>query len=259
MGKFHPFNVGCAEMDYSRQIRAISFDGDMTLWDFEKVMRHSLSVALSELRRRAPGRHSADLTIEKMIEIRNSVAAKLKGTTANLEEIRFHAFKQTTASVGCADDGLAGDLNALYLKHRFEDIELYPDVITALDSLRSDFSLGLLSNGNGYPERCGLPDRFSFVVLSQDIGVEKPDKAIFIAACERAECAPSELMHVGDSLESDVAGANGVGAVSVWLNRNAKKNESGIVPDHEVKSLTELADLVKVDGKASNKSAGGDA
>ena len=35
-------------------IRVVSFDGDGTLWDFEKVMRHSLSHALGELRRLVP-------------------------------------------------------------------------------------------------------------------------------------------------------------------------------------------------------------
>ena len=246
-------------MGQSRRIKAISFDGDMTLWDFERVMRHSLSLALAELRRRVPAQSSSDLTIDKMIEIRNSVAGELKGKIVNLEEIRFYAFKRTVEFVGCADDTLAGDLNTLYLKHRFEDIELYPDVIPTLDSLRPGFPTGLLSNGNGYPERCGLPDRFSFVVFSQDVGVEKPDAGMFLAACKLAGCAPCELMHVGDSLESDVAGANGVGAVSVWLNRDAKQNGSGIVPDHEIRSLTELAEIVKINGEASNKSAGGDA
>ena len=217
----------------------------MTLWDFEKVMRHSLSLALAELRRRVPGQSSSDLTIDKMIEIRNSVAAELKGKIVNLEEIRFHAFKRTVEFVGDADDALAGDLNTLYLKHRFEDIELYPDVIPTMDFLRRDFSIGLLSNGNGYPERCGLPGRFSFVVFSQDVGVEKPDAGMFFAACKLAGCAPCELMHIGDSLESDVAGVNRIGAVSVWLNRDAKQNDSGIVPDYEIRSLTELADIVK--------------
>ena len=70
-------------------IKTISFDGDMTLWDFMKVMRHSLSVTLAELRRRVPGRRSADLTIDRMIEIRNSVFDELQGKVINLEEVRL--------------------------------------------------------------------------------------------------------------------------------------------------------------------------
>lgn len=224
-------------------IKVLSFDGDMTLWDFEKVMRHSLSVTLAELRRHISGQASAGLTVDRMIEIRNSAAVELKGKIINLEKIRFHAFKRTLESIGCPDNTLATHLNDLYLKHRFEDIKLYPDAIPVLDILRSDFTIGLLSNGNGYPEKCGLPDRFSFVVFSQDVGVEKPDAEMFLTVCRYAGCDPCELMHIGDSLESDVAGANGVGAVSVWLNRDIIENETGIVPDYEIRSLVELTEL----------------
>jgi hypothetical protein len=100
-------------MSEMRHITTLSFDGDATLWDLGKVMGHSLSISLDELRRRLPGRVSDELTVDKMIEIRNAVAAELKGNTVNLEEIRLQAFKRTVESVGCADDDLAADLNAL--------------------------------------------------------------------------------------------------------------------------------------------------
>ena len=54
-------------------------------------MRHSLGYALEELRKCLPGEASANLTIDQMIEIRNEVAAQLKGKSTNLEEIRLSA------------------------------------------------------------------------------------------------------------------------------------------------------------------------
>ena len=60
------------------RMRAIFFDGDMTRWDFEKVMRNSLAHVLTELRVRLPRKRCADLTVDRMIEIRNAVAEKLK-------------------------------------------------------------------------------------------------------------------------------------------------------------------------------------
>ncbi len=81
---------------------------------------------------------------------------------------------------------------------------------------------------------------------------------MFLTACKKAGCAPGELMHVGDSLESDVAGANEVGAFSIWLNRVAKKNDSSIIPDHEIRSLAELASIV-MDDETSNKANPADA
>jgi len=85
-------------------------------------------------------------------------------------------------------------------------------------------------------------------VFPQDVRVEKPDPGMFLAACGQAGCSPPGLMHIGDSLESDVAGANDVGAVSVWLNRGADHNASGINPDYEIRSLAELPGILQSDG-----------
>ena len=75
-------------------IKAITFVGDGTLWDFEKVMVHSLDHVLRELERKDP--KSAELlSIGKMIQIRNEVARKYKGRVINLEEIRLIAFQRT--------------------------------------------------------------------------------------------------------------------------------------------------------------------
>ena len=228
--------------DLSR-ITTISFDGDATLWDFEKIMRHSLGIVLGELQRTIPGKNTQHLTVDAMIAIRDQVAEESKGRGLKLEEIRLRAFQRTVEQVGVKDDDLAHRLNELYLKHRFEDIELYPDVIPLFDALAPRFELGLLSNGNTYPERCGLDGRFSFAIFAQDVGCEKPDPRIFTFVLEQAGCAVEQLLHVGDSLATDVAGAQNAGAASVWLNRDGIPNNTDISPDFEITSLMELISL----------------
>lgn len=226
-----------------RGIKAISFDGDMTLWDFGKVMRQSLGCALAELRRCAPCEASARLTVDRMIGIRDAVAAELRGRATDLEEIRLHAFKRTLEEIGVDDDDLAVHLAELYLKQRHGSIELYPDTLPALDALKPHYQLGLISNGNTYPERHGMQGLFAFVLYSQDFRAGKPDPAIFHAACGKAGCTPGELLHVGDSLETDVEGARRAGAVSVWLNRE-RESAGGAMPDYMVTTLTELVDML---------------
>jgi HAD superfamily hydrolase (TIGR01549 family) len=224
------------------RITTVSFDGDGTLWDFEKVMRHSLNHALAELRRLVP--IAADsLTVDAMIAIRNQVAEELRGSVANLEEIRSEAFRRTLQHISIRNDDLAAHLNAVYRKHRFGDIELYHDVLSALDALQGRYALGLISNGNTYPEHSGLGGRFQFVVFSEHHGMEKPDPRLFEIAMEQAGCTGRELLHVGDSLREDVGGARQAGARSVWLNREGRGNDTDIQPDFEVSSLSELAGI----------------
>lgn len=223
-------------------IKVISFDADDTLWDFEKVMRHALGLVLTELRSRVHGAADA-LTVETMIAIRQRVAEELKGKVTNLEAVRLAAFKETLKHIGISDDDLAAYLNALYLKHRFEDIEFFDDVLPALNALQGRYILGLLSNGNTYPERCGLAGRFQFVVFAQDYGIEKPDPRLFEIALAQAGCSQQELLHVGDSLQTDVVGARRAGVQSVWLNRECRQNDTDIQADFEIASLVELVDI----------------
>ena len=223
-------------------IKAISFDADDTLWDFEKVMRHALGCALTELHRLSPAA-AENLTIETMVAIRQRVGKELRGKVVNLEEVRLGAFKETLRHVEVSDDGLASHLNAVYLKHRYEDMNLFEDVLPTLNALQWRYGLGLLSNGNSYPERCGLGGRFQFVVFAQDYGFEKPDSRLFEVAIAQAGCGRDEFLHVGDSLQTDVVGAQRAGVRSVWLNRERRHNDTDIQADFEIETLTELADI----------------
>jgi putative hydrolase of the HAD superfamily len=236
-------NQGDERMNKNTGIRAISFDADGTLWDFEKVMQHSLKYALKKLWKIDP-QAATKLDIEKMIKIRNRVAERLKGKVTNLEEVRLEAFRQTLKDVGRPNEVLAFLHNQVYLNHRFEDVELFDDVLPTLKNLRHRYTLGILSNGNSYPERCGLENMFEFVVFSQDYGIEKPDPRIFQIAVEKAGCSEGELLHVGDSLEDDVLGAVNAGIRFVWLNRQGAHNYLDVKIDHEISSLSELLEIL---------------
>ncbi|UCH57566.1 MAG: HAD-IA family hydrolase, partial [Candidatus Bathyarchaeota archaeon] len=83
-----------------------------------------------------------------------------------------------------------------------------------------------------------------FVVLSQDHGVEKPDPRIFEIALDRAGCSSEELLHVGDSLETDIEGANRAEIRSVWLNRQGLERGHETKVDIEIRSLSELLDIL---------------
>ncbi|TET27914.1 MAG: HAD family hydrolase [Candidatus Heimdallarchaeota archaeon] len=230
-------------MDKLEQIKVISFDADGTLWDFIKVMKHSLKYVLKALHEIDPESASL-LDIDKMIRIRNKVANDLKGIIINLEEVRLRAFRETLQVIKRPNDELAKYLNEIYLKHRFEDIELYEDVIPTLNALKKKYTLGILSNGNSYPELCGLDEMFQFTVFSQDYGIEKPDPLIFEVALKEANCTTQQIIHIGDSLESDIAGANIAGIKCVWVNREQKKNTANLQINYEITCLSELLEFL---------------
>ena len=60
------------------------------------------------------------------------------------------------------------------------------------------------------------------------------------------DCEFSQMLHVGDSLKNDVAGAQSVGAWTVWLNRDGVPNDTQIQPDYEVVSLSEIPEILRL-------------
>ena len=227
-----------------RDVRALSFDGDDTLWDFTSAMRQALSRVLSELQREFPGQASSSLTVEEMIGIRDGVAAEMSGACTSLAEVRLLAFQRTLAGLGVSAPALARRLNERYRRYRFSAIALFPDVLPVLDSLPRHVRLGLLTNGNTGLDVVGLERRLSFAVYAEDFGVSKPDPRLFQIAAGEAGCLPAQLLHVGDSLTSDVAGAQAAGLPAVWLNRSGAANDTGLVPDFVIASLAELPGLL---------------
>jgi 2-haloalkanoic acid dehalogenase type II len=224
--------------------RRVSFDADGTLLDFERVMRDALERTLGEIRTAVPGPAAEALTVERLIATRDLVARELRGHARKMERLRLLAFERTLEEIGNPDPALAARLTDRYLEYRFYDIQLYPDVIPALDALEGKCGLGLASNGNSYPERSGLAGRFDWVVLAQEVGHAKPSPYFYQAVLEAAGASGEELVHVGDSLANDVEGARGAGIRTVWLNRDGARNDTGARPDWEIRSLDELPALL---------------
>ena len=121
-------------------------------------------------------------------------------------------------------------------------MRLYDDVLPTL-ALLGAYRLGLVSNGNSYPERVGLGRYFKFVLFAHDHGVRKPESAFYEAVLAAAGCGAAELIHVGDSIENDVVAAQALGIRAVWLNRDRKRNiASGAWA--EIHSLADLPDVL---------------
>ena len=219
------------------KITTISFDGDGTLWDFRSSMENALALTLQQLRLIVATEATKRLTVQKMIEIRDSVASELGKGVVGHEEIRYTAFLRTLEYVGERSQPVAKQLYQFYMEARFSGTRPYPDVPVGLKDLKNRYRIGMISNGNSYPERCGLPNTFDFTVFAPECGFRKPDRRIFEFTLSRIDCDPQEVLHVGDSLKDDVLGARNSGLRSVWLNREHLINETDIIPDLEIRDM----------------------
>lgn len=224
-------------------IEAVSFDADGTLWDFHKVMRSGLALAVDEIRRRFPDLAQGQPSVEGLIAVRERLGPALRANGASHEEVRLVAFGEALRELGHADDGFARELTQHYLEHRFARIELFDDALPVLARLKRELRVGVVSNGNSYPRACGLDGWFDYEVFSTACREQKPSCGIFDAAARAAGCPAGAIAHVGDSLAEDVLGACAAGQVAVWLNRGgAGERLPGDIP--EIRSLAELPPLL---------------
>lgn len=127
---------------------------------------------------------------------------------------------------------------------------IYDDVLPTFEALRArGKTLGLISNWDrrldGILAELGLSGRLDSVVISHQVGAEKPDPAIFRRAIELCGLAPGQALHVGDSLEEDVAGARAAGIQAVWLRRGGAEEHCDPAGAPVVEGLLELLDLVE--------------
>jgi FMN hydrolase / 5-amino-6-(5-phospho-D-ribitylamino)uracil phosphatase len=211
-------------------IEAVLFDGDQTLWDFQRVMHSALVVVLDELRAARPGRFTDALSVAELQDDRQAVADELAGIEFNLARLRVLGFVRTLDRRRRADGGgdeaadaeLAQRLSATYFDRRDRDPALFSDVISCLDALRPRYRLGLLSNGSRLPDKIGLGGYFDSVVFAQDHLVVKPDKGIFEVSERELGVGPAACVLVGDHPLNDVAGAKRAGWSAVWLDRDGE-------------------------------------
>ena len=73
-------------------------------------------------------------------------------------------------------------------------------------------------------KHCGLDGYIDSMTISQDYGIMKPDPEIFRIAMRKTGTLPEKSLMVGDSLDSDILGAIGVGIKPVWFNRFGIEN-----------------------------------
>ncbi len=86
---------------------------------------------------------------------------------------------------------------------------------------------------------------FDAVVSSEWARSYKPDSAIFERALDLLGVDPKHCMHVGDSLHSDVGGAQRLGIRTVWIERDGRISDIGNArPDFKIKSLLELRNIL---------------
>jgi putative hydrolase of the HAD superfamily len=152
------------------------------------------------------------------------------------------------AGVKLPRDKVLEILRKLSRSAKVENYVLYDDVLPTLEKLKKrDLIVGLITSltkdMNLIYSDLGLDHYIDFVITPKEVGANKPEPPIFLAALERARVGASESVYVGDQYETDVVGARGVGISPILIDRYDLYNKVSDCP--RIHSLSELLNAVR--------------
>ena len=228
-----------------KNIRALTFDLDDTLWDNRCVLMTAEQSLFDWL-----GEHYPRITLHyspgDMWKLRQDLLLHDPELRYDVTALRKASLRIAAETVGY-DNSLVEPAFAVFLEARHR-VTLYEDVMPALLRLRSaGYCLGTITNGNADVRRLGLEQLFDFSLTAADVGKAKPHPRIFEVACRRALVDPAELAHVGDEPDTDLAGARNAGVTAIWMNRQGLAAAPGSVCQAEISGMQELLAMLGLD------------
>ncbi len=215
-------------------IRLILFDLDDTLCDHAASFRLRVERAIAAIPERM-------LTLPRDAIVETALA---------YPSHTWEAVQEALQRAGVAEHHWLERALAAYTSDRFFGLRLFPESLPVVRALQRRVLTGLVTNGpsgiqRAKLERLGITQLFPLVVISEEVGVAKPDPAIFAYALRSAGVQPHEAVFVGDNPVNDVEGAQRAGLVAVWCNRDGRAWNGRVAPAMTVRSLWELYRMVE--------------
>jgi putative hydrolase of the HAD superfamily len=228
-------------------IKAILFDVDDTIFDRARAQRKILRLIVQEF-------HDVFAGIDEQTALNaffESDRLSLEEFYAggSVEELRVVRSRRFLQLLGLSED-FADEITEMYVKS-------YPNIDapvkgakSVIRNLAGRFQLGIVSNG--FPDTqyrklrtLGMEELFDCILLSEEIGIRKPDPGIFWKAAELLARKPEECLYVGDSYKADVLGAKKAGMRACWFNPGGLRPSAEVKPDFEISELDEILEILE--------------
>ena len=220
------------------------FDADDTLYEFKPSSAYALRTMFERC-----GFAYSDSVQARYFEINAQAWASYEKGEISVDELQRVRFAHLFEEIGVSWD--AEDFNTRYLYEFGKGAFLLEG---ALDICREIAAKGkeiyIITNGlaatqDARAKYSPLREYISGVFISQEIGHQKPEREFFdyvlahIPAVRR-----DKMLVIGDSLTADIAGGNGAGIDTCWLNVHGVENRTGIVPVYEIRELAQLRQFI---------------
>ena len=226
-------------------VRAILWDVDGTLLDFAAAEKAAIQRLFIEFRL---GECTDDM-VARYAAINDGYWKRLERGEITKREVLIGRFREFFTELGI-DPDLSEAFNARY-QHALGDTVVYrDDSLVIVKSLHGRVKQYVVSSGTIVAQtkklqRSHLGEWMDGIFLSEELGAEKPSPAFFdkvFAALPDIDKA--DMLMVGDSLTSDMAGGIAAGIPICWYNPNRRPRPADMAIDYEIQDLHQIFDLL---------------
>lgn len=221
----------------------IFFDADGTLFDYNAGEAAALSGAFSEC-----GLPFSPEIGPRYSEINAGIWRDYELGRITQAELKTERFDRLFDSLGMAAD--SEEFSRRYLTILGRQTVLLDGAEEVVAKLAGAVGLLLITNGLSEVQRprfasSSIGRFFPKVVISEELGIAKPDPAIFDHAFERiGRPAKDRVLMVGDNLGSDILGGANYGIDTCWFNPGELENGHEVEPDFVIRTLPEILDIL---------------
>lgn len=225
----------------------IFFDLDHTLWDFDTNSKQALLQIYEREKLAERNIPHFENFLQRYKSINDRYWARYHNQIVSKEKLRHGRFYDTLKEFGVDDSALAEIMAQSYLDISPKMNVLFPDTIEVLSYLQQKYKLHLITNGFAEVqwiklEHSGLKPFFEHIVISEEAGTQKPDKAIFELAMQRAKTTANECVMIGDNYNTDIVGARSAGMDQIYFNPNKKPFRENVT--HHIFELKQLKEIL---------------
>ncbi len=164
------------------------------------------------------------------------------------EELNRRRYSHPLECVGVNDQQLADTFCREALGRIPTKGPLMPGALELLEYLRPKYNMYILSNGfkelqSRKMRTAGIDGYFDALILSEDIGINKPNRELYEYALVRTGSKLNESLMIGDMFDTDIVGAANIGMEQMYYNPKEKKGHA-FSPTYEVTHLLQIKEIL---------------
>lgn len=227
--------------------KSVFFDADDTLFDYVAAEREAFALTA-----RAFGLGERLEEAHALYRVHNhDVWRELERGEITQDELKVDRFRRLLRALG-VDETPAPEMSPYYLDRLSEQTQLLPGAEEAVRAAGERHTLVLVTNGLTTVQRRRFADapitrHFQRILISEELGVAKPDPAIFAPAMKEFGLRPEDVLLVGDSTSSDMPAAQNAGMDFCWINPGRNPVPAGLRAKYVVGSVGELVGMFRND------------